>query len=190
MVAKRARLYDGLALLTVLIVIGLDQWTKALVVQRLSPPKSQPPIPLIGEYLTIFYVQNNGAAFSMFANSTILIVLIAVAIAIVAYLYYRILNSGSLAYKIIFGMIIGGAIGNLIDRAMHGGYVVDFVFFRIPEIGYRFAIFNIADASISVGVFLLFVMTVASSLRRSNNAPRKDTKQPLNPSSSTIQPGE
>jgi signal peptidase II len=66
-------------------------------------------------------------------------------------------------------MIIGGAAGNLIDRLVHWGYVVDFIFFRIPEIGYRFAIFNLADASISVGVFLLIVFMLFGSLHRTKD---------------------
>jgi signal peptidase II len=86
---------------------------------------------------------------------------------VVSYLYLRMLNSGPLAYKLVFGMIIGGALGNLIDRARHSGYVVDFIFFRIPQIGFRFALFNIADASISVGVFLLLLLILFGGLRRS-----------------------
>jgi signal peptidase II len=166
---KRARIYDALALLVVLIVIGLDQWTKSLVVQRLSPAGSNPPIPIIGNYLTIFYIQNSGAAFSLFANNVLLIVLIAAAICVICYLYARILNTGSLAYKLIFGMIIGGAASNLIDRAIHGGAVVDFIYFQIPQIGFHFAIFNLADASISVGVFLLFVYVLVSSFHKPGN---------------------
>ncbi len=163
---KRARLYDMLALLVALVVIALDQWTKALVVENLSPPGSRPPIPVIGEYLTIYYIQNSGAAFSLLANNVLLSVLIAVAICVIAYLYIRMLNTGPLAFKLIFGMIIGGAVSNLIDRLIHSGYVVDFIYFRIPQIGYRFAIFNLADASISVGVFLLLVYVLLGGLRR------------------------
>lgn len=168
--AKRARLYDILALLTVIIVVALDQWTKALVVKYLSPPQSKPPIHIIGHYLVIYYIQNSGAAFSLFENSFFLPILIALAICVVGYLYFRMINTGSLAYKIVFGMIIGGAFGNLIDRIRHGGYVVDFIWFRIPEIGYSFAIFNIADACISVGVFLLFVILIFGNLGRKNTA--------------------
>jgi signal peptidase II len=61
----------------------------------------------------------------------------------------------------------------LIDRARHSGYVVDFISFRIPEINYYFAIFNIADACISVGVFLLFVLVLFSGSHRS--AEKEDT---------------
>lgn len=168
MAAKRARLYDALALLTVVIVIAIDQWTKALVVEYLSPPDSKPVIPIIGQYLVVRYIQNNGAAFGLFANTIFLAVLIIIAISVVAYLYLRMLNNGPLMYKIVFGMIIGGALGNLIDRIHNGGYVVDFISFRIPQIGYQFAIFNLADASISVGVFLLFVLLVFGGLRHTD----------------------
>jgi signal peptidase II len=161
---ERARIYDAWALFVVLLVIGLDQWTKVWVVENLSPPEIGPTIPLIGNYLTLHYIRNSGAAFGLFANSLILIVLIVVAIAVVSYLYLRMWNSGSLAYKLVFAMILGGALGNLIDRARHSGYVVDFIFFRIPQIGFKFAIFNLADASISVGVFFLLLLVLFGGL--------------------------
>ena len=166
MIARRARIHDALALLTVIVVIALDQWTKALVVEHLSPADSGRIIPVIGEYLTLYYIRNSGAAFGLFANTITLVVLIAVAVGLISYLYLRMLNSGPLAYKLIFGLVIGGAAGNLIDRAQHSGYVVDFIFFRIPQIGFHFYIFNIADAAISVGVFLLFVFILFGGLRR------------------------
>ncbi len=165
MSAKRARLYDVFALLTVIVVIVLDQWTKSLVVHNLNIG-SDVPFPLVGHYLVLEYTQNNGAAFSIFQGSIVLALLIGIAIIVVATLYLRMLNSGSLILKLVFGLIIGGAFGNLIDRVVHGGYVVDFVSFRIPEIGYQFAIFNVADACISVGVFLLFLLVIFGGLGR------------------------
>ena len=59
MTVKRARVNDALALLIVIVVITLDQWTKALVVANLSPPETRSPIPVIGDYLTIYYIQNS-----------------------------------------------------------------------------------------------------------------------------------
>ena len=177
MSVKQARRNDILALLTVIVVIALDQWTKSLVVQHLSPPESHQPIPLIGQYLTIYYIQNPGAAFSMFANTYILALLIAAAVCLIAYLYARMINNGPLVLKLIFGMIIGGATGNLIDRAIRAGRVVDFIFFRIPEIGFSFAIFNIADAAISVGVFLLFIFVLLGGLRKSKTASTKPGRE-------------
>jgi signal peptidase II len=168
---RRARLYDIIALCTALVVIALDQWTKALVVANLSPAGSKNPISLIGEYLVIYYVQNKGAAFSMFfSDSAILAVLISIAIVVVAYLYLRMLNRGPLIYKVVFGLIIGGAASNLLDRAHYSGYVVDFISFRIPQLNYAFAIFNIADACISVGVCLLFILILFSGFSRSTEA--------------------
>ena len=171
MTKRRARIYDALALLVVIIIIGVDQWTKALVVERLSPYDTGPRIHLVGEYLVLYYIRNNGVAFSLFANSVVLIGLIIIAIGVIAYMYARMINSGSLAIKLIFGLIIGGALGNIIDRVRHSGYVVDFIAFSIPQIKFYFAIFNIADAAISVGVFLLFVMLLSGSIRRPRTAP-------------------
>ncbi|MFL5653969.1 MAG: signal peptidase II [Ktedonobacteraceae bacterium] len=187
MIARRARIYDTLALLTAIVVIVLDQWTKALVVQYLSPPASKAPIPLIGNYLTIFYIQNSGAAFGLFANNIALAALIASAVCVITYLYVRTLNSAPLVYKLIFGMIIGGAVGNLVDRAIRGGFVVDFIYFRIPEINYHFAVFNLADASISVGVFLLFLFILLGGLHKTGQANEKSkpeeeaVKGPISP---------
>ncbi len=160
MTAKRARLYDALALLTAFIVVGLDQWTKYLVVTRLQE-NSIIPFPIFGHNLYFARIQNPGAAFSMLRDNSILLpIFIVVAIGVVAYLYSRIANNGPLVYKLVFGMIVGGAIGNLLDRFIRSGGVVDFISFRIPEIHFNFAIFNIADAFISVGVILLFVLVL------------------------------
>ncbi|WP_281276417.1 signal peptidase II [Dictyobacter kobayashii] len=61
------------------------------------------------------------------------------------------------------------------DRLLHSGYVVDFVSFRIPEINYYFAIFNVADACISVGVILLFIMVLFGGLKQGKE--EKDSQQ-------------
>jgi signal peptidase II len=185
---RRARVYDALALFTAMIVLILDQWTKAWVVTNLGPHDIGPRISLIGEYLILYYIKNNGAAFSLFANSIVLVLLIVMAIGVIAYLYLRMLNTGSLGYKLIFGLIIGGAVSNLIDRAHHSGYVVDFISFRIPQINFYFAIFNLADAAISVGVLLLFVTLLFGGLRRSGETPPKTQptrESTLTPPSST-----
>jgi signal peptidase II len=185
---RRARIYDALALLTAILVLVLDQWTKAWVVSNLSPPKI---ISVVGDYLILYYIQNNGAAFSLLANSIVLDVLIVVAVGVVAYLYLRTLNTGTLGYKLIFGLIIGGAVGNLIDRARHSGYVVDFISFRIPQIDFYFAVFNLADAAISVGVFLLFVALLFGGLFRPGRTIRRtDAAQKTPPAPSPTSSSE
>ena len=188
--AKRARLYDAFALLTVIISLSLDQWTKQLVVEKLVLEK-EVPFPVLGHYLVFKYTQNSGAAFSMLKGNALLAIFIIIAVGIVGYFYSRIRNSGPLSYKLIFGLIIGGALGNLLDRVIHGGYVVDFISFRIPEISFYFAIFNMADASICIGVSLLFILVVFSGLDRTNVATQKKndtTEQPTATNDTTEQP--
>ena len=160
-VASRTRIYDVWALLVTIVVVALDLWTKSLVVTYLSPPESK-SITLVDPYLILYYIQNSGAAFSMLQNTAVLVVLIVVAMLVVGYIYLRILNNGPLYYKVIFGLIIGGALGNVIDRIHNGGYVVDFIAFRIPQINFYFAIFNVADSCITIGVILLFVFMLFS----------------------------
>ena len=171
MTAKRARIYDAFAFLTALIVVSLDQWTKSLVVTHLGPPDFGPQVPLIGSYLTLYYTRNRGVAFRMFSsNGLVLFVLIAIAVAVIVYLYLRMLNTGPLLCKLSFGLIIGGAVGNnLLDRLIHGS-VVDFIWFQIPQIGLNFAIFNLADAAITIGVALLFVTLIFGGRRSRDEA--------------------
>jgi signal peptidase II len=170
---RRARVYDALAFLTAILVVVLDQWTKAWFVANLYSSFFGRRISLIGDYLTLYYIKNNGAAFSLLANSIVLAFLIAVAIGVIAYLYIRNINTANLWYKLIFGLIIGGAVSNLIDRVRHGGYVVDFISFNIPQLNFHFAIFNLADAAISVGVVLLFVTLLFGSVIKSGEATKK-----------------
>jgi signal peptidase II len=101
------------------------------------------------------------------------VLLIAVAIGVIAYLYIRNINTANLWYKLIFGLIIGGALSNLFDRVLHGGYVVDFISFNIPQLNFHFAIFNLADAAISVGVVLLFVALLFGSITKPEEAVEK-----------------
>lgn len=192
---RRVRLYDALALLIALVVIGLDQWTKSLVVAHLSPPDFGPQVPVIGQYLVFYYIRNQGAAFTMFnTNGPVLLALIAVAVVVIVYLYLRMLNTGSLLYKLAFGLIIGGAAGNLLDRFTHGS-VVDFIWFRIPQIGFSFAIFNLADSAITIGVILLFIALLfntgrARSAEKSADQPPGDETDGESGSSLAVFPQE
>ncbi len=174
------------ALATALLVIAVDQWTKLLVVDHLGPPDQGPIVPLIGQYLVLYYIRNRGAAFSMFdTNGPLLVLLIVVAVAVIVYFYARMVNSGTLLYKLVFGLIIGGATGNLLDRFTHGS-VVDFIWFRIPQNGFSFAIFNMADSAITLGVVLLFVALLfgGNGMRTGPASP----DQPLAETSETVTP--
>lgn len=150
-----ARRNDLLMALTAAVLVVVDQLTKLWAVTALAPRPS--PVPLLGSVLDLEYVQNNGVAFSLLAGQTVLFVFIALAIVVIGTLYWRTRDTASLPLKLTFGLILGGAVGNLLDRFTRG-YVVDFIHFHIDAIGFNFAVFNVADSGITVGVFLLAVL--------------------------------
>ncbi|MGE5333740.1 MAG: signal peptidase II [Nitrososphaerota archaeon] len=140
-----------------LLVVVLDQLTKHWIVSFFSSKPDGYVVPILGEILSLIYVKNTGVAFSLLEGQMVMFLFIALAIGVVSYLYWRSRETGSLLLKLSFGLVLGGAIGNLIDRFSHT-YVVDFIHFQIPAVGFNFAVFNVADSAISVGVVLLAFM--------------------------------
>ncbi len=140
-----------------LLVILLDQLTKHWVVSYFSTKPEGYSMPILGQMLSLIYVQNTGVAFSLLQGQVVMFLFIAIAIGVVGYFYWHSRETGSLALKLSFGLVLGGAIGNLIDRFSHA-YVVDFIHFQIPAIHFDFAVFNVADSAITIGVVLLAYM--------------------------------
>lgn len=171
MAAKQAVISHIFTAFIVVLVVLVDQWTKMLVIERLSPPNSGRIVPVVGDYLTLYYIQNKDSAMGLFTNGILLTLLIAVAIVILLSLYLRMLHSGPRAYQLLFGLILGGAAGNVIDRVRSSGSVVDFLFFRLPQLGFQFYIFNVADAAISVGISLLFLLILFEGFHRARQTP-------------------
>lgn len=133
------------------VIITLDQLTKLWVVRTLGPETMTTFLPLLGDTVRIAYSHNTGVAFSMLQGhaellsiSTLLIVAGAI------YFYSTQLPNRQLHIQIILGLILGGALGNLVDR-VRLGYVVDFF-----QVGW-FPIFNLADSAITVGACLLML---------------------------------
>jgi signal peptidase II len=161
MSASRKR--DLFALAIGLAVVLVDQLTKAWIVQYFGVVGGMAPIPIVGQFLSLFYLRNTGVAFSLFAGQNIRFALIFVALALIGYLYWRFRDTSSLWLRLGFGLVLGGAIGNLLDRFTRG-YVVDFIHFQIPRV-FDFAVFNVADSAITVGVVViaavLFLITSA-----------------------------
>jgi signal peptidase II len=135
-----------------LLVILVDQLTKHWV-QAYFAAHPGTAISLVGDVLTLDYTQNTGVAFSLLSGQAIMFLLIALAICVIGALYWRTRETGTLLLKVSFGLVLGGAIGNLIDRFAHQ-YVVDFIHFQIHGV-FDFAVFNVADSAITVGVILL-----------------------------------
>jgi signal peptidase II len=136
------------------VAVILDQIVKWLVETRLVYEELVPVLPFLGLYRT----WNEGIAFSYFEGlpDVWLVVLTVAIIGFVLYLWSHAPTS-QIYSRIGFALIIGGAIGNLIDRALLG-YVVDYVLFHTPV--WSFAVFNLADASISIGAALILFQEV------------------------------
>jgi signal peptidase II len=145
-----------------------DQVTKALVRRALDLHES---IPVIPDLLALTRVHNTGAAFGMFndmdfpGKTLLLTVVASLALAGVAWYAASIPASERFA-RLGVACILGGAIGNLIDRAS-AGYVLDFV--DASWQGWHFWAFNVADAAISIGVILMILDLIGLGRRASNS---------------------
>lgn len=139
-----------------LAVVILDQFSKYIVVENMSLGES---IPIIEEVFHLTYILNPGAAFGMFAHNRLFFIAIAiVVIGIIIWARKEILAS-PWEVKAGCGLFLGGAIGNLIDRARQG-LVIDFFDFRI------WPVFNIADIAICIGVGLIIWNLLKTELKR------------------------
>ncbi|MEP7358050.1 MAG: signal peptidase II [Anaerolineales bacterium] len=133
------------------VVVLADQYSKHLVRTRLPLNTSWSPQPWLAQYVRVLHIQNTGAAFGIFKEAGLFFTAVAVVVTLVIIVYTQRLPAGHWWMRIALGMQLGGALGNLVDRLVFGT-VTDFI-----SVG-NFAIFNIADASISVGVVLLALM--------------------------------
>lgn len=139
-----------------LAVVILDQFSKYIVVENMALGES---IPIIEKVFHLTYILNPGAAFGMFAHNRLFFIAIAViVIGIIIWARGEILAS-PWEVKAGCGLFLGGAIGNLIDRARQG-LVIDFFDFRI------WPVFNIADIAICIGVGLIIWNLLKTELKR------------------------
>ncbi len=151
------------------IIVLVDQVTKAAITARYAPCGNPTFYPVLGQYAGFSYVCNTGTAFSRFAGTQLVWIPVLIAVAAVIWLWARSLAAPQPLQQLAFGLIIGGAVGNLIDRARLG-YVVDFVDLRLSD-SLRWYVFNVADASICIGVALL-----ALAYWRASPAPDRGTE--------------
>lgn len=138
-----------------LAVLALDQSTKYLVVENLPLRES---VPVLGEVLQFFYVKNSGAAFSLASGYTWIFSIAASAVTVFIVVFARRIRS--MAWAILFGMLLGGTLGNLLDRLFREpgfgvGHVIDFI-----QVIYFPAIFNIADSFIVSSMGLFIILTI------------------------------
>jgi signal peptidase II len=147
---KRLSIIGVLALL-------IDIISKLLVINLMNEYES---IKVIENFFSLTYVKNTGVAFSLLDGMGILIIIVTI---VILYFLGKYLwnNKVSKIDSIGYGLIIGGAVGNLIDRVVYG-YVIDFFDFKI--FGYDYPVFNLADTFIVIGVIILLFFSGRSGL--------------------------
>ncbi len=148
----------GRYLLASLAVLVLDQWTKWLVEAHLSDHAS---IEVIPGLLNFTHVRNTGVAFGMFASrgnfwGTAILTLLGLAALIFVGYYFRIVPRHDRPLLVALALVMGGAVGNLVDRILRGA-VTDFVDFYYGT--YHWHTFNVADTAISIGIGLMVLGT-------------------------------
>ncbi len=138
------------------LVVVIDQVTKIWVDNTMRLYESSPIIPGL---LDLHYIRNTGAAFGIFSGShasfriPFFILVSTVAIGIILYLFYK-LEESEVMMPIALSLVLGGAVGNLIDR-VRLGEVIDFILFHYKA--FQWPAFNVADIGITSGVFLLII---------------------------------
>jgi signal peptidase II len=151
--ATRWGVFLGLAAL----VIVVDQLTKAWLVANVDPGEA---IEIAGDWLRLIHGRNDGGLFGLFEGSAVVLAIASLAV-IGLIVAYHARARPSLLLSIALGLLLGGAIGNLIDR-IRLGYVVDFVDAGIGTL--RFYTFNVADSAISLAILLLILLALFPAL--------------------------
>jgi len=144
-----------------LIVIILDQITKWLVVRNMELGER---IAIWDPWLGLLSHRNRGAAWGMLEGQMWLFYIVTVVVIAGIIYFYHTEAKGDSFLQVSLGVLLGGAIGNFIDR-MVLGEVVDFVDILIPVINYHFPIFNVADMALTFGVIFIFIAMLLDSVK-------------------------
>lgn len=153
----RGRARWGVFLAIAATVVVLDQVTKVWLVSSVEAGES---VRVIGDYLRLVFSHNSGALFGFFRDQALLFGIVSVGVVGLILAYHG--RSGrNLILSITLGLLLGGAIGNLIDR-FRLGYVVDWIDIGIGDV--RFWTFNVADAAVSSAILLLIGLALFPSL--------------------------
>jgi len=133
------------------VIVILDQVSKALVRNYIPLGSSWSPWPWLAPYARLFHFTNTGVAFGMFQGKSLVFAILAALVAGAIIYYFQQVPKEDKVLRFALSMMLGGAVGNLIDRLFNGGEVTDFI-----SVG-NFAVFNVADSFITVGVLVLLI---------------------------------
>ena len=142
---------DIMIIIITFLVFLLDMFSKIVVINYLELEES---VKIINKFLYLTYVRNTGAAWSILSNNTYIVLGISLIIIIGIVWYIRKNKIDNKFEKVAYSLILGGAIGNFVDRLIYG-YVIDFIDIKI--FSYDYPIFNLADVFIVIGVILLII---------------------------------
>ena len=152
-----------------ILTLSIDILTKQLVINFMIEHQS---ISIIKNFFSITFAKNTGVAFSLLEGKVPLVIIMTSIIIILILKYIKTTNSNK--YEIIcYGLIIGGALGNLTDRIIYG-YVIDFLDFNL--FGYSFPIFNLADTAIVIGILTLIILNFIESRNENEINSRRKNK--------------
>lgn len=147
-----------------LFYLLLDQVIKFIVTKNMALMEE---ISIIPKFFSIYYLKNNGAAFSIMGNKTIFLIVVAIICLIVLKYYIKSLKHVNLLSIISLGMMMGGIVGNLFDRVFYQA-VVDYLAFTFGK--YNFPVFNLADIGITIGAVLLLISLIKEELAIKKNS--------------------
>ena len=140
-----------LVLLLGLAILFLDQLSKQAIRTNFVYGESRP---VIDGFFNLVYVRNDGAAWNILSGHGIILILISVAVLVLLVVYRRSFLQEQFTHKILLGLMIGGIVGNLIDR-IRFGWVTDFLDFEFGA--YHYPSFNVADSAICIAVVLYLI---------------------------------
>ena len=152
--------YLLIELIIFISVIAVDMLTKYLLDGKV--------IPIIKGVISFTSSHNTGAAFSIFSNNTLMLIIVTIIFLGIIFIADRFIKNKNMLYFVSFALIIAGGVGNLIDRIFLG-YVRDFIYFELIN----FAIFNVADSALTIGVILFAIFVIFFSDGKKN---KKQTK--------------
>lgn len=152
-----------LVVILVSVLLGLDLLLKYLVSTYLTT------VNIINNFFSLTYVLNDGAAFSLFASRTYLLILIAL-ICLFFILYELKNNLDDRVLSIGYSLVLAGLLGNFLDRLMDG-YIIDYLSFKIFT--YNFPIFNFADILIVVGIIVVIIKEILKERGKKNEVRSK-----------------